>query len=134
MIARSSRPPSEYTWRCLTSGLLDFQSRARRAEYGSFCLFTFIYLSLALGTLLGLLSASGVVSELGPILIGLFTAWILVALAMASVRRLHDVGYSGWFSLLLVIPVLGLALVVGGILRDGAPRSNRFGESPKYRG
>ncbi len=133
MIDRSSRPPSEYTWYCLTSGLTNLHGRARRAEFGSFLVFSTVYLSTASGIQFGLLSASGPLARVGSLIVGLATFWILLALTAASIRRLHDIGRSGWFVLLAAVPVVGIVLAVTGALIDGQRDPNRYGESPKYR-
>ena len=133
MIERSSRPPSQYAWHCLTTGLGDIQSRARRAEYGSFFLFSGVYLSLAAAVQLGLLAASGTAPAVGTAFVAIFTLWVLAALTTVSIRRLHDLGHSGWLVLIVLIPVVGFAVMLAGIVVDGDPSTNEFGESPKYR-
>ncbi len=50
-------------------------------------------------------------------------------LALGS-RRLHDIGKSGWWQLLYVIPVAGWILFVVRGSTD-SQRENRFGPSPK---
>jgi uncharacterized membrane protein YhaH (DUF805 family) len=58
----------------------------------------------------------------------------VIAMAIASiavhVKRWHDIDCSGWFVLLGLIPVLGLAanLVVCGFV-PGTDGPNRFGEN-----
>jgi uncharacterized membrane protein YhaH (DUF805 family) len=55
----------------------------------------------------------------------------LVALTLLCVRRLHDRGYSGWWLLLVFIPVAGaLWLIWQTALRRGAPQDNRWGTNP----
>lgn len=53
---------------------------------------------------------------------------ILPFLAVA-VRRLHDTGRSGWWYLLLVVPVAGIAVYVFWAL-SGQRGPNRFGPAP----
>jgi uncharacterized membrane protein YhaH (DUF805 family) len=57
--------------------------------------------------------------------------WVEIA---TSIRRLHDIGLSGWFCLFALIPFLGLVfwLVVLG-LTPGAPGLNRYGLPPNAR-
>lgn len=43
-----------------------------------------------------------------------------------SIRRLHDFDLSGWWSLLVVIPLVPIALA----LIPGKPAANRFGDAP----
>ena len=54
--------------------------------------------------------------------------WIGLAI---MAKRWHDQDKSGWFSLLLLIPLLGVLIVIimlGFI--GGTPGPNRFGEAP----
>lgn len=63
-------------------------------------------------------------------------ALVLPGLAV-TVRRLHDIGKSGWFILLCFIPYVNF---IGGIVififtvMDSKPEENKFGPSPKYIG
>ena len=66
----------------------------------------------------------------------------LFAYALLSIKRFHDINYSGWLALVFVIPLLplgfisGLLVFVGLILRlillfaKGESNSNRFGPIP----
>lgn len=47
-----------------------------------------------------------------------------------GIRRLHDIGYSGWYSLLKFIPFVNLFFIIGMIIIPGEKSSNRFGEDP----
>lgn len=82
------------------------------------------------------LFAIGVISRLlfgdeglVPFAIGIV---MLVAGIMLHIKRCHDRGKSGWWCLLLLIPLVGFlwALIDLGIL-EGTDGPNRFGEAPK---
>jgi uncharacterized membrane protein YhaH (DUF805 family) len=45
-------------------------------------------------------------------------------------RRLHDVGKSGWFNLLILVPVLNLIFILYLLFAPGDKQSNRFGSPP----
>lgn len=50
---------------------------------------------------------------------------------MVGVKRLHDIDKSGWWMLLLFVPIVGaLALFVMNGFIAGTPHANRFGEPP----
>jgi uncharacterized membrane protein YhaH (DUF805 family) len=54
----------------------------------------------------------------------------LFALMFVSVRRFHDLGYVGWYSLALLIPIIGHILRLILVFAKGNPETNRFGERP----
>ena len=45
---------------------------------------------------------------------------------VAAIRRSHDIGRSGWFALICLIPFVGWYLV----FKQGSPGSNKYGPSP----
>ena len=95
----------------------DFTGRARRKEYWMFILvYTIINVVLAV---LGLDTISAIVS------IGLFIPSISIA-----ARRLHDTGRSGWWQLILLIPIIGLIVLIVFLAQD-SHGANDYGVSPK---
>ncbi|WP_349370036.1 DUF805 domain-containing protein [Salinarimonas sp.] len=115
----------DYFVRAVTRDYVGFQGRARRKEYWSYVLFSFLIIvgaTFVAALLFG--------EELGNVVNGLLgLAFLLPGLA-ALVRRLHDGGYSGWLVLLLLIPFLGfVALLVLAVLPT-EPRPNKHGPVP----
>jgi uncharacterized membrane protein YhaH (DUF805 family) len=102
-----------------------FQGRAARSEYWFFTLFMFI-LSMIASVIAG--ASLGALSVLPAVLmIGLFLPSIAV-----SVRRLHDLDKSGWWLLIVLVPLLGgLLLLVWACMR-GTEGQNRFGSDPLW--
>ena len=47
------------------------------------------------------------------------------------VRRLHDVGKSGWFYLIVLIPFIGLIWLLILYCTDGQKEDNKWGPNPK---
>jgi uncharacterized membrane protein YhaH (DUF805 family) len=93
--------------------------RSRRAEYWYFVLFN-ILLSLAAAMID---DGNGAVSGVA----GLVT--FLPSLA-AGVRRLHDTDRSGWWTLLIFVPLIGLVLLIVWLASRGTNGPNRFGPDP----
>ena len=85
----------------------DFNGRATRKQFWMYFLFLVIFWIL-LGIVMSFLSdqAASIVS----VVVGL--ALLLPNLGI-SVRRLHDIGRSGWWILIGIIPVINL---IGGIV------------------
>ena len=48
-----------------------------------------------------------------------------------SVRRLHDIGRSGWWLLIGLVPVAGLILTLTWYLSDSKAEENKYGSNPK---
>lgn len=116
----------------------NFKGRARRREFWGFMLFYYIIFFILY---LPLLSASeadtgydaendNIMNLIFSILFILFYLVSLLPLLAVSVRRVHDVGRSGWFVLIGCLPVLNLWLLVE-FCTDGEPFDNKYGNSPK---
>ena len=55
---------------------------------------------------------------------------ILVPSLAVGVRRLHDIGRSGWYLLFAFIPLVGIIILIVWFARVGDPSDNAFGTSP----
>lgn len=97
-----------------------FTGRARRSEYWYFSLIAFV-ISFVLGFIDGILGFDNMGFGL---LSGLFQLGILIPSIAVGVRRMHDVGKSGWF---LLIPIYNLILA----LTEGNKGENQYGADPK---
>ena len=53
----------------------------------------------------------------------------LPGLAVA-IRRLHDLDKSGWWSLIVLIPLVGWIILIVWYCTKGTPGANRFGPEP----
>ena len=107
-----------------------FRGRARRKEYWTFVLVTFIFTIMAVyidGLLFGTTSQD---SGYG-IVYGLFSLIMLLPGLAVLVRRLHDVGKSGWWIFISLIPVIGSIWLLLLLLTDSQPTENQYGLSPK---
>jgi uncharacterized membrane protein YhaH (DUF805 family) len=106
-----------------------FTGRARRSEYWFFYLFYFIFLVLAviLDNLLGITIED---TGIGPLYFVSILAMIIPGLAV-TVRRLHDVGKSGWFYFIVLIPIIGSIWLLVLMVTDGQPGRNKYGKNPK---
>jgi uncharacterized membrane protein YhaH (DUF805 family) len=83
----------------------DFSGRATRSEYWYFYLF---YVIVLVAVTLIDPTSNGLLTNLVPLP-------FIIPLLSAAVRRMHDVGKSGWF---LLIPVYGFILAVTGSTGD----------------
>ena len=111
----------------------DFKSRARRKEYWMFALFNFIISMLIVGVdnALGFsFNYTGNVSGIGVFNL-LYNLLILIPSLAVAVRRLHDIGKSGWMLLIGLIPLVGVIWLLILLLRDSEARENKYGPNPK---
>lgn len=111
----------------------DFNGRARRKEYWMFALVNFI-ISLAIVGLDNALGQS--FSYTGNVLgAGVFNSiynlLILIPSLAIAVRRLHDVGKSGWMLLIGLIPLVVAIWLLILLLRDSEAGENKYGPNPK---
>ncbi len=107
----------------------DFNGRARRKEYWMFVLFNtiFAFAAMALDNVLGI-AMEGI--GYGP-LYGLYLLAVIIPSIAVGVRRLHDIGKSGWMMLISLIPLIGGIWLLVLFLTDGTPGENEYGANPK---
>ncbi|ANQ51880.2 DUF805 domain-containing protein [Flammeovirga sp. MY04] len=106
----------------------NFSGRARRSEYWFFLLFNVI----AIFALMALDAFIINVLEVGfsPFYIIYAFASFIPTIALI-VRRLHDVGKSGWFYFVGLIPLIGPIWLIVLFCTDGEYGNNQYGENPK---
>ena len=103
------------------SNYATFNGRACRSEYWWFVLFSFLA-----GIVTAIISAITMGGG-GPLMVLLQLALFLPGLAVA-VRRLHDIDKSGWWYLIILIPLIGAIVLMIWFCRKGTVGPNRFGE------
>ena len=103
-----------------------YEGRARRQEYWSFVLVNFIVI-----VALSILEMIPGIGFLFGIVSLLYTLVILIPSVTLGIRRLHDIGWSGWWILLGLIPVVGAVALIVLHVFDSEPGSNQYGPNPK---
>ena len=117
--------------RTVFSNYVNFSGRATRPEFWWWTLFVFI-LSLVLQIVDGaviapLLGFRPFAPEAGDPL-GMVAALALLLPSLAvGVRRLHDIGRSGWWLLIALIPIIGLLVLIYWHVQPSEDGANRFG-------
>ena len=135
----------------------NFKGRARRSEYWFFYLFnslvnTVLTLAVALVAMGLTLSEAlplalqgeftgadveGILVSMGGVLLAVFLVmaafWLALLLPNLAVtwRRLHDIGKSGGWFFIGLIPLVGGILLLVWACRDSQMEENRFGPCPK---
>ncbi len=100
-----------------------FEGRARRKEYWMFVLFNFLILVLLLFIEMTL--------EMAGYLRLLYGLAVFVPSIAVAVRRLHDIGRTGWWYLIGLIPLVGVIVLIVFFATDGDRGPNRYGPDPK---
>ena len=100
----------EWYLKVVRDNYANFKGRATRQEYWMFALFNFIFIIVV--------SVIDVVTGLGFIY-PLYALALFIPSIAAGIRRMHDVGKSGWF---LLIPIYNLILAVS----SSDPNTNHY--------
>ena len=122
-----------------------FEGRARRSEFWYFKLsisiIDFAYAVIA-KLILAIVNNKTTEEEIEkldiadsiPLLvIGIVIAVIFIIPNISvSVRRLHDVGKSGYYYFLNLIPLIGTLILLYYYVQDSYPDANEYGDSTKY--
>lgn len=106
-----------------------FNGRARRKEYWLFALFNLIF-SFGAIWLDNLAGTAMPDLGYGPIY-GIYLLAILIPGLAVSVRRLHDIGKSGWMLLVGIIPIIGALWLLILMCTDSDAGENQYGTNPK---
>ena len=106
-----------------------FSGRARRKEYWFFLLFNVLIL-IGLGLLQAVIGAADSVGGTG-LLTGLYSLAMLLPSISVGVRRLHDIGRSGWWLLIGILPVIGSIVLLVFAVLDSQVGENQYGPNPK---
>lgn len=83
----------------------DFSGRASRSEYWWFVLF--------------ILLVSMAASVISPKLSALFSLATLLPSIAAATRRLHDTNRTGWWQLLVLVPLVGFIVLLVFLAQEG---------------
>ena len=114
---------------CIAKKYVCFSGRARRKEYWMFTLFNFIA-ALIVGFIGGFLSSATEVSAFAFLGTIYNLAVILPAMGVL-IRRFHDIGKSGWWWLIGLVPFVGWIVILVFCCLDSQPGGNQYGPNPK---
>lgn len=114
---------------CITQKYCCFSGRARRKEYWMFVLFNVLaYLVIAVG---GAVLAGVTNIRAFAILGNIYNLAVLLPGLGVLFRRLHDIGKSGWWWLIGLIPLVGPIVLLVFCCTDSQPGENQYGPNPK---
>lgn len=113
--------------------IFNYQGRSTRKD---FWMFFAIDLAISASLFFSSVIAFYVIGaeQLAGFLSLLYLAYILVGIAPQLalwIRRFHDRDKSGWFYLMILIPIFGQAYLIYNALMEGSLGENRYGPDPK---
>lgn len=102
-----------------------FTGRSRRSEFWYFTLFNFI-ISIIFSIITKLIG-----NGRNDIIGSLYSLGVCIPTLAVGIRRLHDIGKSGWMILISLIPIVGWIWLTVLACKDSQPGDNKYGPNPK---
>ena len=128
----------EWYIKVMRDNYINFKGRARRKEYW---MFTLVYVIILMGcTVLDNVLGTVFMMDAGPMgEISMGYGWVYTICGLVHllpglsvvVRRLHDVGKSGWFYLIFLLPIIGIIWLLVLYCTEGQKQDNKWGPDPK---
>jgi uncharacterized membrane protein YhaH (DUF805 family) len=105
------------------SSILSLRGRMRRRDFGFFWLgvMAFLVTIFFLADQVRLPAVFIMLTGMGVIVTGL----------LQCIKRLHDMDFTGWYALLLLIPLANFALWLMLFFKEGTFGPNSYGDDPK---
>ena len=111
---------------CVKDKYADFKGRAHKQEYWMYFL-VYITLNFVVKFIGGMIPGQ----MIGAILSLVVMLALLLPTIAVSIRRLHDIGKSGWWILVSLIPIIGVFYLLFLMTKAGQPEANQWGPNPK---
>ena len=112
----------EWYLKVVRDNYANFNGRASRQEYWMFFLFNMIFAIVMMGI--------DIILGLGFLNI-IYSLVVMIPGIAVGIRRLHDIGKSGWMVLIVLIPCIGAFWLLYLMVQDSSPLDNEYGPSPK---
>ena len=116
---------------CVKEKYAHFEGRATRSEFWYFYLFTLI---ISVPYDMAMIFRSFGLEVAAMISGGLYIIFCLALLLPqlgVTIRRLHDTGKSGWYWLIVLIPIAGIFIFIAQLIKPSSPEDNKYGPAPK---
>ena len=112
----------EWYLKVVRDNYANFNGRASRQEYWMFFLFNMIFAIVIMGI--------DIILGLGFLNI-IYSLVVMIPGIAVGIRRLHDIGKSGWWLFIGFIPIIGAIWLIVLTCKDSNPEENKYGSSPK---
>ncbi len=108
----------------------NFSGRARRQEYWYFTLVN-VLVNLVMGIIDRVIGSVMQMDNFGFFGV-IYALFIMIPSIAVTVRRLHDSGRVGWWTLIAFVPIIGILVLLYFLIQDSEEDSNQYGANPKY--
>ncbi len=108
----------------------NFSGRARRKEYWMFVLFNII-IAILIGFVGGLIGKMLNTPVIVLLCYAVYVLAIIIPALAVTVRRLHDIGKSGWWYFISFVPAIGFIWLLILLVTGSQPGENQWGKNPK---
>ena len=109
----------------ITNKYAQFKGRANRAEFWQYVLVYFV-ISVAFSILMSLFAGVNALRMIFMILYVIVMLALLVPSLAVSVRRMHDIGKSGGWIFINLIPFIGSIWFLILAIKESEPGANQF--------
>ena len=109
-----------------------FSGRASRPEFWYFWLTCFL-VNFIFNVIVQLVGPESAASGIIAIVQGLFGLAIIIPHIAVVVRRLHDTNRTGWWFLIVFIPLIGAIILLLWLASAPTPGTNMYGPQPRSR-
>ena len=103
-----------------------FNGRAARPEF-----WWFVLINLIIAAVINLVFSAIGGRNTGQVVSDLYSLAVLLPSLGVGIRRLHDTNRTGWWYLLVFIPVIGWIVLIVFLAMAGDPGSNNYGPNPQ---
>ncbi len=110
----------------------DFDGRSKRSEFWYFISLYLVINIILLRVMIYFPENDNLhtVYILLTILYIAFQVAFIIPIISLSVRRLHDIGKSGWLILIALLPIIGIAILLVLYLKKSQDTANNYGPVP----
>jgi uncharacterized membrane protein YhaH (DUF805 family) len=104
-----------------------FNGRAARPEF-----WWFVLINVIIAAVINVVVSAIGGRNSGQVVSDLYSLAVFLPSLGVGIRRLHDTNRSGWWYLLVFIPIIGWIVLIVFLAMASDPGSNRYGPNPQH--
>jgi uncharacterized membrane protein YhaH (DUF805 family) len=114
--------------------VFSINGRLGRARYLCYSLALSLFLIIVAGIIAGVTGAISESGEMSPLLSLLISLPIIAMMVIMARRRLHDLNYTGWWAITVLIPIISIIPSLILLFATGNKHENDYGLMPNKNG